>query len=72
VIDARRRGEIFGELRLREVLSGVGGRGAEAVAAAVEDAVLDFQGGPLRDDLAVLVVEATGPAPISEQDDDER
>jgi PAS domain S-box-containing protein len=52
--------EQFGEERLRSVLSSARGAGAAEIAARVETAVLDFQAGHLADDLAVLVLRATG------------
>lgn len=55
VIEARRDGELFGEARLGDLVAG-----AEAAVADlprfIVDRVLDFSGGELRDDLALLVV----------------
>ena len=59
VTEARRGGEQFGEDRLRALLAGCPGRSAPEVTAAIEDAVLAFQGGTARDDIALLAVRAT-------------
>ena len=56
VTEARREGELFGERRLRDVLDGCAGRPARETAEAVENAVTGFHGGPLDDDLAVMVL----------------
>lgn len=56
VTEARRAREMFGEERLRELLGRPAGRSAEEIAEAVESAVVAFHGGPLDDDLAVLVL----------------
>jgi serine phosphatase RsbU (regulator of sigma subunit) len=55
VIEARRGRELFGEARLRAVLSGMRGRSAEAIAGAIQSAAVDF-GGSADDDLALLVL----------------
>jgi len=55
VIEARRGGELFGEERLRSLLSGLAGSGADRIAGAIQDAAIDF-GGSAEDDLAVLVL----------------
>jgi serine phosphatase RsbU (regulator of sigma subunit) len=47
---------MFGDERLAEVLARAAGSDARALADRVVDAVLDFQGGGIQDDLAVLVV----------------
>jgi phosphoserine phosphatase RsbU/P len=47
---------IFGEERLRRVLRECAGFTADQIAGHIEDAVVGFQPGPLRDDMAVLVV----------------
>ena len=56
VTEARRGGEMFGEARLRELLARRAGRSAEEIAEALESAVVAFHGGPLDDDLAVMVL----------------
>jgi serine phosphatase RsbU (regulator of sigma subunit) len=52
------RGELFGQERLVAVLERCSGQPASAVVKAVADEVLEFSGGLLADDLAVLVVRA--------------
>ena len=59
VTEARRDGILFGDDRLRELLSGLAGRPAAEIAAAIEGAAIAFQGGPLADDLAAVVVRVT-------------
>jgi PAS domain S-box-containing protein len=56
VTEARRGGVMFGEDRLRRLLSGLAGRGADEIARALEEAVVAHHGGPLGDDLALLVL----------------
>lgn len=56
VIEARRDREDFGEHRLRELLSTCAGRSAGDVAGAVEEAVLTYQRGVARDDIAVFAI----------------
>ena len=61
VIEARDpNGRMVGERFLEDVLVAHAGAGAEAVAGAVERAVLAFSGGRAGDDMAVLAVEVTG------------
>ena len=55
ITEARRGAELFGERRLLEVVDGLGGRPAAAIAEAVRTAVREFAG-VLRDDFEVLVV----------------
>jgi sigma-B regulation protein RsbU (phosphoserine phosphatase) len=62
VTEARRGREEFGEERLRDLLSSCAGRAADEVAGTVEEAVLTFQAGTARDDIAVL---AMGPAALT-------
>jgi phosphoserine phosphatase RsbU/P len=61
VTEARRGREEFGEHRLHELLAATAGRGADAIAGAVEDSVLAFQSGNARDDIAVLALGAPAP-----------
>lgn len=61
VTEARCAGEMFGEERLREVLSGPTADSAEGAVAAIDAGLRAFTSGPRTDDLAVLVIEATGP-----------
>ena len=55
VTEARHDGELFGEQRLLEVVTGLRGRSAQVVADCVRDAALAFAG-HLRDDLQVVVL----------------
>jgi PAS domain S-box-containing protein len=59
VTEARKGDELFGEERLRELLSSMAGLDAGDVAERLENAVLDFQGGTARDDTALLVLQVT-------------
>ncbi|MGN6331451.1 MAG: PP2C family protein-serine/threonine phosphatase [Motilibacteraceae bacterium] len=52
--------ELFGEDRLRALLAAAGGAPAADIAERIEAGVLDFQAGQPADDLAVLVLRATG------------
>lgn len=54
-------GELFGEERLRELVSGCSGMAAEEMARRIEQAVLEFQRGDVRDDVAVLVARVQDP-----------
>ena len=61
VIEARGAdGDLVGERFLEELVEANAGEGAEAVAGAIERAVLAAGGGRAHDDVAVLVVEAAG------------
>jgi serine phosphatase RsbU (regulator of sigma subunit) len=55
VTEARREGDLVGEQRLLEAVSGLRGRSAHEAAAGVRDAAFAFAG-RLRDDLQVVVV----------------
>ncbi|HVF13879.1 MAG TPA: SpoIIE family protein phosphatase, partial [Acidimicrobiales bacterium] len=61
VIEARAPDGSFADGLLESVLRRSHGQSADAVAAAVESAMLEFQDGAPRDDMAVLVVRAPGP-----------
>ena len=57
-------GDFFGEGRLRRLLSSCAGFDAGTFAGRIKDAVLDFQEGSPRDDLAILILRArNGAAP---------
>lgn len=56
VIEARRDREDYGEDRLRDLLSTCAGRPAQSVASLVEEAVLTYQGGVARDDIAIFAI----------------
>lgn len=63
--EARRRTEtgaieLFGEDRLRELLASAGAVSAAVIAERIEAGVLAFQAGQPADDVAVLVLHATG------------
>jgi sigma-B regulation protein RsbU (phosphoserine phosphatase) len=62
VIEARGGREEFGEDRLVDLLREHAGQDAAGLAAAVEDAVLRFQDGSARDDVAVIAVRAVDEA----------
>jgi sigma-B regulation protein RsbU (phosphoserine phosphatase) len=59
VTEARQGHEEFGEDRLRDLLASCAGMPASEVAGVVEEAVLTFQAGVARDDIAVLAVGPT-------------
>jgi sigma-B regulation protein RsbU (phosphoserine phosphatase) len=56
VTEARRGADFFGETRLCQLLAGSRDHSAAEVAERVESAVLEFAGGRLTDDTAVLVL----------------
>jgi serine phosphatase RsbU (regulator of sigma subunit) len=58
VTDAQGRDGRFGQERLESVLRDAAGRDADAIAEAVDGSLLEFQEGPQRDDVAVLVLMA--------------
>jgi PAS domain S-box-containing protein len=55
ITEARRAGELFGERRLQQVVGGLSGKPAAAIAEAVRAAALEFAG-VLRDDFEILVL----------------
>jgi len=59
VTDARRNGDTFGERRLREELSLLGGKSAATVARRLYEAVSAFSRGQAVDDEAILVARVT-------------
>lgn len=62
VTDARGASDRFGHTRLEEVLRDAAGGEADEIAQALDQSLLEFQAGPQRDDVAVLVLRAsTGP-----------
>ncbi len=61
IIEARAPDGSFADGLLESVLRRCHGQPADAIAAAVESAMLDFQGGHPRDDMAVLVVRSPTP-----------
>jgi serine phosphatase RsbU (regulator of sigma subunit) len=63
VTDTRGEQERFGLARLETLLSTVASVDADAVASRIDDALLAFQSGDQRDDVALLVLQASdGPA----------
>jgi serine phosphatase RsbU (regulator of sigma subunit) len=58
VTEAHHGRDLFGEERLAQVLAECKGQGPAEVAARVEQAVEDFNNGPLRDDIAIVALRA--------------
>jgi sigma-B regulation protein RsbU (phosphoserine phosphatase) len=58
VTEARREREFYGDDRLRDLLSASAGETAAHIAASIDSAVVDFQNGIPRDDIAVVVIAA--------------
>lgn len=56
--DRSRRLELFGEHRLREVLTAHHGAAADTVVTALSTAVCDFAGGALADDVYIIACRA--------------
>ena len=59
VTDTRSATERFGSERLADVLAGATGLDPDEVANRVDTALLEFEDGPQRDDVALLVLRAT-------------
>ncbi len=59
VTEARRDGEELGPAGVRAALSGAAGLTAQDLVRRLEDAAVAFSDGPLRDDLAIVVVRAS-------------
>jgi sigma-B regulation protein RsbU (phosphoserine phosphatase) len=55
ITEARSNGEFFGEKRLQDLIREVDGP-VDEIPGVVLDKVLDFSGGALQDDLAILAV----------------
>ncbi len=68
VTEARRGTEEYGDDRLRALLAAHAGATAAELTEAIEAAVLDFQNGTARDDIAVMVVRANEPTTGSPTD----
>jgi serine phosphatase RsbU (regulator of sigma subunit)/PAS domain-containing protein len=60
VTDTRSATERFGSERLAEVLAGASGLEPDEVANRLDTALLEFEEGPQRDDVALLVLRAGG------------
>jgi phosphoserine phosphatase RsbU/P len=58
VIEGGRPGRLFGEDRLHDLVRSCVGLGADELIDLVVSAAVDFQRGVLRDDIAVLVLQA--------------
>jgi PAS domain S-box-containing protein len=56
VVEERRSGELFGETRLRDLLSACSGLSATGIAERIERSVLEFQPVAPADDMAVVVL----------------
>ena len=68
VLEARdRHGEFYGEDRLADLMDTCSGHSADEVADRIENAVMSFQDGTPRDDIAILVVGIDEPATHSEE-----
>jgi PAS domain S-box-containing protein len=63
VYEARNEGDTFGEERLRELVASCAGLEPAAIAARIDQAVMEFQQGDQRDDIAVIVVQVAGAEP---------
>ena len=59
VVEARRKGELYGDDRLDALLAQRNGLAARALAVAVAEDAREFAGGDLSDDLAVVVIRRT-------------
>jgi PAS domain S-box-containing protein len=60
VVETRGGPDVLDEAGLAGLVSACAGRGADAIAATVEEAALRSQGGRPRDDIAVLVLRMAG------------
>jgi serine phosphatase RsbU (regulator of sigma subunit) len=60
VTDTRSDAERFGADRLAAVLSDATDLGPDEIATRIDQALLDFERGPQRDDIALLVIRASG------------
>jgi PAS domain S-box-containing protein len=65
VTEARAGGELFGEARLIALLETCAGLDAPAIVERIEGAVIEYQGGIARDDLAILAMRIVGEAVVS-------
>ena len=54
------KGKVMTEQRVASMLAPLGGHRAADIAERLEDAVVEFQEGTLRDDVAILVLRALG------------
>jgi PAS domain S-box-containing protein len=63
VTERRHAGGMFGEQRLRALLSGAADRPAPDVAREIDEAVMDFAPGLPNDDVAILIARVTAVVP---------
>ena len=63
LVEARRGPELFGEERVRRVLADSRPERLDDVVQRLEQAARDWSGGPLADDLALLLLRADGAEP---------
>ncbi|MCL5291871.1 MAG: GAF domain-containing protein [Actinobacteria bacterium] len=56
LIEARRGNELFGERRLKRIISERTGAGAQELASSIFEEVKAFSGGRLADDIAIVVI----------------
>jgi PAS domain S-box-containing protein len=71
VTEARGTGDVFGEERFRELISGCTGLDATAAAERIERAALEFQDGNPRDDIAIITVHVPPGSPQGEPPQEE-
>jgi CheY-like chemotaxis protein len=67
VTDASNEEERFGDERLAAVLDDATALGPDGIASRVDDALLAFERGPQRDDVALLVLQASAEAPPADE-----
>jgi PAS domain S-box-containing protein len=60
VTDTRGADERFGQARLEALLAGLGGAPADEIAGQIDHALQEFDAGEQRDDVAILVLAASG------------
>ncbi len=65
LVEARRGAELFGEERVRQVLADSCPKRLEDVVQRLEQAAREFSGGPLADDLALLLLRSDVPEPCA-------
>jgi len=65
VTEARNAGGIMGDRRLQAILASCAGMDADGIASAIEAAAVEMQEGDTRDDIAVVVLQATGNVEIA-------
>ncbi|MBI3910554.1 MAG: SpoIIE family protein phosphatase [Armatimonadetes bacterium] len=63
VSEARMGADLFGEERLASLVASCAGLDAGQIAVRIESAVVEFQDGHLRDDIALVVIRVSGALP---------